>query len=267
MVARPDEAPFLRAVPHEERRPLARLLRPGARDGEQRHASGRVVVRAVPDRVAGHGPSDAVVVLMAREEHELVLERGVGTRYNSHDVHRGIHEALAPHIDHRGHPTLVQRLRHGTPNDHHRRPELRSLVRAPRVEAVGAASADRRGEVPRRLRRRVGHEDDRTRSFSGELGRALRHGEARIAHGAQTHVAPGRVGWDQHVRRNDLPLHVQRVEARAHGVPDPRDRALHARINDAWHDRLRPHGEARTPDRHRRRRPHAHAAESPPLEV
>src|SRR3954471_4082934 len=91
---RAEEATLLGAVPDEERRPRPRLLRPGTADREQRHAHRRVVVGAVPDRVAVDRIAHAVVILMAAERHVLASPRWISARYLRDDVHRRIREAL-----------------------------------------------------------------------------------------------------------------------------------------------------------------------------
>ena len=74
--SRPEQSALLGAVPDEQHRTRRRMLDERARRGEQRHAHRRVVVGAVPDRVAVHRIARAVVILVPAEQDVFVRQRG-----------------------------------------------------------------------------------------------------------------------------------------------------------------------------------------------
>src|SRR5689334_22394425 len=89
-----EEPTLFRSVPHEERRARRWSLLECARDRQERHAHRRVVVRTIPDGIAGDRITYAVVILVAAEQHVLVSSSWIRTADAANDVHRRIAERL-----------------------------------------------------------------------------------------------------------------------------------------------------------------------------
>src|SRR5690606_11182876 len=92
--ARAHEAALLGAVPDEQYGAAAGLLGERAADREQRDGRRRVVVRAVPDRVAVYRVAHAIVVLVRAEQHVLAGEVRIAAGHHGGDVDARILERL-----------------------------------------------------------------------------------------------------------------------------------------------------------------------------
>ena len=142
VIARAEQAALLRAMEDEERRALARLLHPRARDREQRDARRRVVVGAVPDGVAGHRVAHAVVILVRAEEDVLVAQLRIRAAHHADDVHRRrSRTSPSANADVDGWPSVRQSAERAPVHEQHRTGRLRRCAASAATCATAACAA------------------------------------------------------------------------------------------------------------------------------
>ena len=192
VVARAQQSTLFRAVKDEQRRTPARLLLERPRDREDRGTRRGIVVRAVPDRVARHGVTHAVVILVRAEDDILVAQLRVRAADLADHVHRRALEAFAAQPDlrrlprrtpvgersavHEQHGHRCRRRRHGKSPRRRRTGEARHAAH----HVVRAALLRLHHAVERELRRRVGDEHDGHRTAPRERGADLAKCGARV---------------------------------------------------------------------------------------